>query len=340
MRQPQAQFERDRTALKHYMIGRGFSESLAALGIAERWHVGFRKDKVTPELHHQISGCFNFHNTPIKGLTKQLEQAAYTAFLLHDVLEDYDVTVADLKKAGISDFSISLVEALTKVKGETDEEFFERLLCHWLVPILKGCDRDNNVLTMQGAFTLPKMKAYIEETRKYILPLLKKAGRIFPAHTRSYSALASGIKKQLRIYEGFIAALEENEAAQTAANNKAALLSSQNQDLAQQLVAAQTATESALRRCDQLLNINGDLQKALASKPSSNVTLDDLTISRIVDAAMALASTRVQRRTDFASELKHILAGPPPSMLAGANINAEMIPGQAVDLSNTIFKSS
>lgn len=321
MRQPQAQFERDRTALKHYMIGRGFAESLTALGIAERWHVGFRKDKVTPELHHQISGCFNFHNTPIKGLTKAHEQAAYTAFLLHDVLEDYDVTVVDLKQAGISDFSISLVQALTKVKGETDDEFFERLLCHWLVPILKGCDRDNNVLTMQGAFTVPKMKAYIDETRKYILPLLKKASRLFPEHTRSYTALASGIKKQLRIYEGFITALEEKgeESGSAAAQ-----------------VSQLTAEVDKLRgQLNTLMQVNEDLRKAATTVKVA----DTLTVLKVNDVAQCYADKLITR-TQLTAQLRAILDNPVATLLDGANPNADVISDiKPVDISNTIFKT-
>lgn len=217
MRTPQAQYERDRTALKHYLLGKDYSMALGALGIAERWHVGFRKDKVTPELHHQIGVCFNFLNTPIRAasLTAMLEEAALSALLCHDVVEDYPVTYDELRR-DLRPLAITLIKGMTKVKDETKEQFFERLLGHWLLPILKACDRDHNVMTMQGAFTLPKMKSYIAETKTLILPLLKKAGRLYPMHTRSYTALATGIKKQLRIYEGFISALEAADEKQAA----------------------------------------------------------------------------------------------------------------------------
>lgn len=212
MRHPLEQYERDRTALKHFLIGRRYTEALSALGIAERWHVGVRKDKVTPELHHQVWVVFNFLNTPIDGLTDDDEQSAIAALLDHDVVEDYPVTYEYLAQHGLRPRTISLVKGLTKVDGETQDEMLERLLGDWLLPILKGCDRDNNVMTMQGAFKLEKMKSYCKETREVILVLLKRAGRLYPEHNRSYVALAAGIKKQLRIYEGFIAALEEKEA--------------------------------------------------------------------------------------------------------------------------------
>lgn len=231
MRTPQAQYERDFTALKHYLIGREYTEALRALGIAVRWHVGYRKDKVTPQLHHQVWVCFNFLNAPIKGLTPAMEERALSALLCHDTVEDHPVTLDDLRQAGLKPMTVGFVEGLTKVPGETDEGFFERLLAHWMLPILKACDRDNNVMTMQGAFAIPKMKAYIEETRKYILVLLKKASNLFPEHHRTYSALATGIKKQLRIYEGFIAAAEETEETLSGIDKQMAALLAVNEQL-------------------------------------------------------------------------------------------------------------
>lgn len=207
MRTPKDQFERDRTALKHYLLGRDYFEALTAMGIADRFHVGFRKDKQTPELHHQIGVCFNFINAPIPGLTRELECHALAALLLHDTIEDYDVSLDMLH--GIEDYTKRLIKALTKVKDETREQLHERLLSHWIVPILKACDRDNNVMTMQGAFSVEKMKAYIEETRTDILPVLKQACRMYPLYTKAYNSLSTGIKKMLRIYEGFIAVLQD-----------------------------------------------------------------------------------------------------------------------------------
>ena len=92
MRSLQAQYERDFTALKHYLIGRDYTEALRAMGIAVRWHVGFRKDKVTPQLHHQVWVCFNFLNVPIKGLTLMMEERAISALLCHDTVEDHPIT--------------------------------------------------------------------------------------------------------------------------------------------------------------------------------------------------------------------------------------------------------
>lgn len=326
MRSPQAQYERDFTALKHYLIGREYTESLRALGIAVRWHVGFRKDKVTPQLHHQVWVCFNFLNAPIKGLTPALEQRALSALLCHDTVEDHPITFADLRKKRLSKLTVELIKGLTKVEGETDDQFFERLLSHWLLPILKACDRDNNVMTMQGAFAIPKMKAYIEETRKYILVLLKKASNLYPEHHRSYSALATGIKKQLRIYEGFITAAEATD--QQLGNL---------QDRLDQMTGFANRQTEALNGIDKqvtaLISVNEQLQVAIKRKSQSNAFV----VSRIADLA---GITQPHARQAFVQALQELLDGNVQPSIMGANVNAQDISALGPTLVNTVFRTA
>lgn len=344
-RTPQAQYERDFTALKHYLIGRGYTEALRALGIAVRWHVGFRKDKVTPELHHQIWVCFNFLNAPIKGLTPLMEERALSALLDHDVVEDYPVTFDSLRKDGLKPLTIDLIKGLTKVEDETDAQFFERLLSHWLLPILKACDRDNNVMTMQGAFAIPKMKTYIEETRKYILVLLKKASNLYPEHHRSYSALATGIKKQLHIYEGFIASAEATEtqrfeeAEQLRASVRQAGIDLHREaervrELEKQ-VAQQTDTLNGIdTQVNALIAINEQLRVAAAAKRG-------LTIEQAAKIMKAVGCTHTQSY-EFLRTAQLLISGKGEASLLNANENAEAIsdPGATVDLSGTVFRTA
>ena len=44
----------------------------------------------------------------------------------------------------------------------------------------KLIDRCHNVSSMAGTFSVAKLKAYIEETRHYVLPLLRKAKKQYP----------------------------------------------------------------------------------------------------------------------------------------------------------------
>lgn len=318
-RTPQAQYERDFTALKHYLIGRGYHEALKALGIAVRWHVGFRKDKVTPQLHHQVWVCFNFLNTPIPGLTRKQEERALSAILLHDVVEDHPVTYADLIEQAISEETVELVRGMTKVNGESDDEFFERLLKHWLLAIMKACDRDNNVMTMQGAFAIPKMKSYIKETRDYILVLLKKASNLFPDYHRSYSALATGIKKQLRIYEGFIAA---TEAAEQLALEQRGVSEKRIASLEEKLAKQDAQLADIDRQTKELLSVNEQLQRVVKAKPATITA----TIDKAVQAALLVSKSRIVDTKSVRDIVNAIFAAPQlVSVLSSANEKADVI---------------
>ncbi|MBQ9855279.1 MAG: hypothetical protein IJO53_03715, partial [Clostridia bacterium] len=44
----------------------------------------------------------------------------------------------------------------------------------------KLIDRCHNVSSMAGTFSKEKLIAYIDETRKFVLPLLKKAKTVYP----------------------------------------------------------------------------------------------------------------------------------------------------------------
>lgn len=46
--------------------------------------------------------------------------------------------------------------------------------------ITKLIDRCHNVSSMAGTFTIEKLKSYIEETRGYVLPLLRQVNEKYP----------------------------------------------------------------------------------------------------------------------------------------------------------------
>ena len=62
----------------------------------------------------------------------------------HDVIEDTSVTYADLKNIGASDRVISGIKALTKVPGETLEEYKQRVFANKDAMLVKKCDLRHN----------------------------------------------------------------------------------------------------------------------------------------------------------------------------------------------------
>ena len=53
----------------------------------------------------------------------------------------------------------------------------------------KLIDRCHNVSSMAGTFSVEKLKSYIEETRQYVLPLLRKVKNKYPEDANVLFAL-------------------------------------------------------------------------------------------------------------------------------------------------------
>ena len=69
---------------------------------------------------------------------------AIAAAWLHDVLEDCDVSAADLANAGIPGTVIDAVQAVTKVDGEAAEVYCARILANPTALRVKRADIDDN----------------------------------------------------------------------------------------------------------------------------------------------------------------------------------------------------
>ncbi len=73
---------------------------------------------------------------------------ARIAALLHDVVEDTDVELSDLRAEGFSEAVLDAVELLTKVEGEDYDEYVQRLRSHPVAKAVKMADlRDNMNIT-------------------------------------------------------------------------------------------------------------------------------------------------------------------------------------------------
>jgi guanosine-3',5'-bis(diphosphate) 3'-pyrophosphohydrolase len=63
------------------------------------------------------------HPFAVMGLLDSDDEELQCAALLHDVIEDTDVTYQDLRAAGMTERVIQAVSALTKQRGQTYEEY-------------------------------------------------------------------------------------------------------------------------------------------------------------------------------------------------------------------------
>lgn len=64
--------------------------------------------------------------------------------VLHDVVEDTDVTYVDLRNMGFSERVIAGIRALTKVKGQTHDEYLAGILANRDAIVVKMADLRHN----------------------------------------------------------------------------------------------------------------------------------------------------------------------------------------------------
>lgn len=184
--------------IRYFLIGRKFTNALGALEFAAKFHDGTRKDKVTPEFHHQL-GIAHYIRTLENHLVYPEETLA--ACFLHDVCEDYDVGFPEVEKL----FGKAVAEAvqlLTKKHRKilkAPESYFADMAENNIASVVKGADRINNIQTMIGVFTREKQEKYIVETETQILPMLKVARRAFPTQEPAYENIKMILKNQIAL---------------------------------------------------------------------------------------------------------------------------------------------
>ena len=103
-----------------------------------------------------------------------------SAALLHDVCEDCGV---DIENLPVNAFTKEAIALVTKSKDKTTEQYYEDISKNKLATLIKLLDRCNNVSGMATGFSQRKMVDYINETEKYIYPLLRTAKHAYPEHS-------------------------------------------------------------------------------------------------------------------------------------------------------------
>ena len=111
------------------------------------------------------------------------EDAILAVILLHDVCEDCGVLPDELP---FSEEIRTAVDLLTKQKPdniskeEYTVEYYRGISSNRIASLVKIIDRCNNVSTMALSFSDQKLSAYIDETEKYVLPLISQMKRMYP----------------------------------------------------------------------------------------------------------------------------------------------------------------
>ncbi|MES2995867.1 MAG: HD domain-containing protein [Verrucomicrobiota bacterium] len=110
---------------------------LLASSIANKAHNGqFRRDGITPYITHAAAVA--------KSLEREPSDVIATAWL-HDVLEDTEVTISELKNAGIPVRVIEAVALLTRWDGQSYEDYLFRVTQDEIARKVKIADIRHNL---------------------------------------------------------------------------------------------------------------------------------------------------------------------------------------------------
>ena len=82
---------------------------------------------------------------PLRLMLKMDSETEMIAAVLHDVVEDSNWTLADLKREGFSEEVLSVIECLTRRDQETYEEFIERVKFNPTARKIKLADLEDNM---------------------------------------------------------------------------------------------------------------------------------------------------------------------------------------------------
>lgn len=140
-----------------------------------------------------------------------LDDELIAAILLHDVIEDCQVSI---EKLPVNDNVKEMVMRVSFLKqpGVTNEEakahYFEKIAEHKKAALLKVLDRCNNVSTMGETFEKRRLCNYIEETEHYIFPLIDMLMRECPEYRNAVFLVQYQIVSMLETLKRFLPDME------------------------------------------------------------------------------------------------------------------------------------
>ncbi|MDO4803401.1 MAG: XRE family transcriptional regulator [Lachnospiraceae bacterium] len=158
-----------------------YQQTRAALEFMKKSHEGqYRKgaDKVPYINHPLLMACHAF-------AVGVAEDSVIATCLLHDVVEDCGVQAEELPvsreaREAVLLLSFEKQEGLTK--EESKEQYYENIKRSKIASIVKCLDRCNNISGMATAFSREKMANYIDETEKYVIPILDNMKYQYPEY--------------------------------------------------------------------------------------------------------------------------------------------------------------
>jgi len=152
---------------------REVNEVRRAYELARQAHAGQTRDEGSPYIVHPVRVALSLVDELALFSPKLICSA-----LLHDVIEDSDVTREDLARM-FDDSIAEIVWLLTKLEEVSLRDYLARIeaAAHTGAPIVKLCDRLDNLRSVIDTPRLEKKRRYIRTTEEFYLPLASRTNR-------------------------------------------------------------------------------------------------------------------------------------------------------------------
>lgn len=199
------EYDKLRIAMRNRLLGAAavdgrYQVALDAFQEAETMFEGkVRKDGKTPVLMHPL-GIMGHAFNHLKYLRHPAESLA-TA-MNHDGMEDAGLTIVHSTVR----FGPLVTHATKRLSKEVEgmsvhslENYFEAMLDCPIATVIKGFDRINNQDSMIGVLTPEKQVEQVDETERYVLPMIKKARRIYSDQDAIYENIKLFLVSQVNM---------------------------------------------------------------------------------------------------------------------------------------------
>ena len=104
-----------------------------AIELAKQHHKGQTDKAGKPYIEH-----------PLRVMNQMKSEEEKIVAVLHDIVEDTDISLNDLRNEGFSEEVVSAVECLTKQDGENYDSYIERISFNPLAVKIKLADLEDN----------------------------------------------------------------------------------------------------------------------------------------------------------------------------------------------------
>ena len=104
-----------------------------AIELAKQHHKGQTNKAGKPYIEH-----------PLRVMNQMKSEEEKIVAVLHDIVEDTDISLNDLKNEGFSEEVVSAIECLTKQDGENYDSYIERISFNPLAVKIKLADLEDN----------------------------------------------------------------------------------------------------------------------------------------------------------------------------------------------------